>query len=180
MKMEKNRIHRPSAALFKISDIPRGKRFPHLRAHMHHISENIRPDVQIFLVAELPILDAGIAPFQAAFLPPAKDSSGFWRVQERVELHAKPAVPGRLVVLRRVCVLRNEHVFASPGEFVQEHSWIIKEEQIRIKIGNPRQAWIQLENKLRKERSNSPAILANRARRANLPKAECLHCSQRD
>jgi len=59
---------------------------------MHYRSKNIRPNVQIFLIAKLPALNAGITPFQTAFLPPAKDFAGFWRVQEGVELHAKPAV----------------------------------------------------------------------------------------
>src|SRR5207253_9721872 len=73
--------------------------------------EHLRPEIQIFLVAELSIFRPCKTPLDAPVLPPLANTTGALVVPECYKLDAESPALRSLVILRIVRVLCNKDVF---------------------------------------------------------------------
>src|SRR3546814_11353964 len=79
------------------------------------IPKPLRPIVQIFLIAELAVLETGETPFDAAALPPVSYMFAAMPVKGHA-LHALLSGGRRLVIFRRLAVVSHQHVRAGLSE----------------------------------------------------------------
>src|SRR3546814_5267730 len=105
----------------KSGGVPWGLRPSFVPKDVNVIPKPLRPIVQIFLIAELAVLETGETPFDAAALPPVSYMFAAMPVKGH-ELHAILSGGRRLVIFRRIAVVRHQHVRAGLFELGEYRS----------------------------------------------------------
>src|SRR3546814_8796804 len=123
-------------AVLKSGGDPWGLRPNFVPKDVNVIPKPRRPIVQIFLIAELAVLETGETPFDAAALPPVSYMFAAMPVKGH-ELHAILSGGRRLVIFRRIAVVRHQHVRAGLFELGEYGVRTLSEPEICINVCDP-------------------------------------------
>ena len=163
----------------KAGRVPWRERQILLLEHVDQPGKALRPVIQVLLIAELSVFGAAVAPLDAALLPPFAHRLR-WPAHEGHELHAILAVVHRLVELRRVGVVRDQHRGARGLQLAEDGLWALHQPQVGVDIGHPRHRGVGFEDEARCEGRQRPAVLAFAARRLHGLQLGSLHLRQTD
>jgi hypothetical protein len=97
--------------------------------------EAVRPIVEVLLIAELAVLEACVAPLDAALFPPAAHRFSAVALEGH-ELHAVLTRGRRLIVFGCVAVIRDQHVRARSPELVEDRRRILAEPDVGVDVGD--------------------------------------------